>query len=126
MIAPALPDDPVLPDHERIRREEWSAVPEHMKQEIQRLHTNLGHPSTPGMLRLLRRAGAKPDAIAAARVYSCPICANRNTGRHPRPARVSENYSFNQLVLLDTLYVHDSRGNLCSLLNIVCDGTTFQ
>ena len=117
---------PSVPGPEAGRREEWKRVPDDLKKEPVRLHTNLGHPSQAGLLRLLRRAGARPDVLKAASLVRCDVCGSVARAKHPRPARIHDVYDFNGRVLLDTLCIKDANGLTHSMLNIVCDGTTYQ
>ena len=118
-------DDPI-PDTESERRDQWNLVPKSVRDELEKLHANLGHPSTAGMMRLLRRAGALKDVVRAAGLLSCTVCLNFQKIKAARVSRLQEVYEFNVRVLLDTIFIHDVTGSIFVALNIVCDGTTFQ
>lgn len=53
---------------------DWEEKVKKSMEPVQRLHTQLGHPSTVDMLRLLHHGGAHPAAILAARRLQCSIC----------------------------------------------------
>ena len=69
-----------LSKEERARRRRWAAVDPDIRRELRRLHVNLGHVSTVGLLRRLRRAGARPEVIAAAKDLPCDACGDAPTG----------------------------------------------
>ena len=60
------------PETEAERRDQWKLVPKAVRDELEKLHANLGHPSNTGMMRLLRRAGALKDVVRAARLPQLP------------------------------------------------------
>ena len=71
------------------------------KEAVQKLHNNLGHPTTRALVRLLEEGRARKEIIDAAKEYVCPSCA-----RHPgpgtrRPAAMPASREFNQVLGLD-------------------------
>ena len=48
-----------------------------LRQQIKRLHVNLGHAPVDEMLRMLKHAGATPEILGHVRNFSCPICQQR-------------------------------------------------
>ena len=120
-----LHDDPIQ-DTEAERRDQWNLAPKAARDEFEKLHTNLSHPSNAGMMRLLRRAGALKEVARASGLLSCTACLNFQSIKAARVSRLQEVYEFNVRVLLDTIFIHDVVGSIYVALNTVCDGTTFQ
>eukprot|EP00959_Pyramimonas_sp_CCMP1952_P386009 8089763-Pyramimonas_sp.AAC.1 len=50
---------------------------------VERLHKNLGHPSTEVFVRMLTAASAREEVIACAKHYKCASCAERNRASQP-------------------------------------------
>ena len=96
-----------------------------VRRELRRLHVNLGHVSTVGLLRRLRRAGARPEVIAAAKDLPCDACGDAIRAQHPRPTRSPGTYVFNYMLWADILTAYDCHGTPYWFLNVLCDGTGF-
>lgn len=65
-----------------------AGVPEDARQRdllIRRLHQNLNHPAPEVLVRMLRRHGARPEVLEAARAFRCAVCES-NTRPRARPA----------------------------------------
>ena len=84
-----------------------------VKNAVRIVHRNLGHPSSSGLLRVLRLARASPDALLFARCWRCPTCARRaapasapQAHAHDRGAK-----NFGEIVNIDLKQVYDSAGN---------------
>jgi hypothetical protein len=97
-----------------------------IKKEVSRLHSVFGHPPTPRLVSVLRRAGVKDPAVldaAEAVASTCVVCLSH--GRpEPRPRAcipLSLNGEFNLWVALD-LSMFETRWRL----NIICLGTRFM
>ena len=63
--------NPKISSEERQRRKLWSEVAADIRRELRRMHVNLGHISSVGLLRRLRRAHARPEVIAAVNLMPC-------------------------------------------------------
>ena len=96
-----------------------------IRRELRRLHVNLGHVSTVGLLRRLRRAGARPEVIAAAKDLPCDACGDAIRAQHPRPTRLPGKYVFNYMLWADIFTAYDCHGAPYWFLNVLCDGTGF-
>ena len=108
------------------RQARWNSVPANVRKEIERFHVNMGHLSLTGMVRMLRRAGAKPEVLKFVDLFRCQACQDSLRKKHPRPTRYADDYTFNNLVSADVLTVHDINGVPYHMLNIICEGTCFQ
>eukprot|EP00969_Alexandrium_andersonii_P321830 14219699-Alexandrium_andersonii.AAC.1 len=87
----------------------------------------MGHLAVTGMVRMLRRAGAQKEVLKWCEFFKCQACSDVQHAKHPRVSRYGGgNYSFNVSVSVDVFTVHDIVGNPWHMLNIVCEGTTYQ
>ena len=114
-----------LPPQEKERRARWLAVPKEVRQELRRMHVNLGHISAVGLMRRLRRAGARADVIEACKYLPCDACGLAIRRLHPRPTKPPAKFQFNYLVWLDCFVAYDCEQNAYEFVNILCDGTGF-
>ena len=93
---------------------------------VRDLHINFGHPTAVTLQRILRRQGAKPEAIRAAGLMACDSCGESIRRKRPRPVRLPNQYEFNRHLLLDTMFAKDACGTTFGFLNIIDDATGFQ
>ena len=106
---------------------DWLQVPEGIRRALYKFHVGLGHISHVTMMRMLRRAGARPEVIKMVPLMPCGVCGDLLRSRFPRPVRAPHgNYNFNHVIGLDILPVHDVEGLTYRMLNIVCLETLFQ
>ena len=101
-------------------------TPKWLLQVLRRLHTNLGHPSTPTMVRHLTASGASDAAVQAARHLRCKVCLRVQPPREPRPAKPFTPRPFNDRLDLDVLWLHDIRGTVHGYLSQVDDATCYH
>ena len=71
------------------------------KQELVRIHRNLGHPAPLTLASHLKAAGADPKLVDAAKDYECDSCLESTNPRHQRPSKLQELKEFNQVVRID-------------------------
>jgi hypothetical protein len=81
-----------------------------VRREIEKFHVNMGHLSTTGMVRMLRRAGAKAEVLKWAELFKCQACQDTMKAKHPRPTRFADDFAFNIQVSTDVFTVHDIAG----------------
>ena len=94
---------------------------------LQRLHRNLGHPSTEQLIRILRHSKASSEAIECAKTLECTTCLNHRAPSPALPANVPSPLAFNDQIGLDVKYVSGWKVNQrVSCINIVDYGTGFQ
>ena len=118
--------DPVLSTSEVQRRDRWMKVSPDLRKCLRDLHVNFGHPTNVTLQRILRRQGAKQEAIRAVDFLSCDTCGDTLRRKRPKPVRLPSKYVFNAHLQLDVFYAKDASGTNFSFLNIVCDATGFQ
>ena len=94
---------------------------------LQRLHQNLGHPSTEQLVRILRHSKASSEAIECAKTLQCTTCLNHRAPAPALPANVPSPLAFNDQIGLDVKYVSGWKINQrVPCINIVDYGTGFQ
>ena len=120
------PPPPQPPTKEKDRQESWNQVPANVRREIEKFHVNMGHLSTTGMVRMLRRAGAKAEVLKWAELFKCQACQDTMKAKHPRPTRFADDFAFNIQVSTDVFTVHDIAGAPHHMLNLMCEGTCYQ
>eukprot|EP00434_Breviolum_minutum_P038574 symbB.v1.2.034224.t1/scaffold4384.1/size41667/2 len=118
--------EPVLNENEGERRYHWLQVDPDLRKLIRDLHVNFGHCTNVTLQRILRRQGAKIEAIKAAGLLACDACGDSIRRRRPRPVKLPPRYQFNYHLMLDTFYARDGRGLQFAFLNILCEATSFQ
>ena len=92
---------------------------------VQRLHRNLGHPTTEQLLLLLESRGASDQVLQAARDYTCISCQRYRKPNSAAPAAVPTAKDFNQQVQADILWIKDGDVKY-PILSMVDVGTRFQ
>ncbi|CAE7853393.1 RE2, partial [Symbiodinium necroappetens] len=118
--------DPILSVTEADRRKYWLRVDPDLRKCLRDLHVNFGHPTNVTLQRLLRRQGARPEAIRAVDFMSCDSCGETHRRKRPKPVRLPNKYIFNNHLQIDVFYAKDIKGQLFGFLNVVCDATGFQ
>ena len=74
------------------------------KQDLVKLHKNLGHPDPLRLAHHLKEAGAHEHVIEAAKEYVCDACVETSKFRHQRPAKLHDPREFNELLGIDRFY----------------------
>ena len=118
--------EPILNENEGERRYLWLQVDADLRKLVRDLHVNFGHCTNVTLQRILRRQGAKIEAIKAAGLLSCDACGDSIRRRRPRPVKLPPRYQFNYHLMMDTFYARDGRGLQFAFLNIICEATSFQ
>ena len=113
--------------HEVLVAEEESATDEELTQVITRLHKNLGHPSQPELIRLLKHGQVSKRALELAGKFKCSLCESRKPPGVPNPAQVSQVTVFNHKIGIDVKNLTGWKVNQkIKALNIVDYASNFQ
>ena len=80
------------------------------KNDLIRLHNNLGHPAPETLARHLTAAKATTHIVQAAREFVCDACVESTQPRHQHPAKLHEPQEFNDTVRLDSFYWRGQAG----------------
>ena len=92
---------------------------------VQRLHGNLGHPTTTALVEMLESRQASEMVINVARTFQCQACLKYKKPNQAAPASMKTVFRFNQSLQADTMWIK-TRDNKLPVLSIVDEGTKFQ
>ena len=81
-----------------------------VEQLVRRAHNGLGHPSNKRLARILKSAGAKEEAVVAAKQLKCSVCEQHRPVRPARQATPPKELGTNEIVGVDTVYVEHPSG----------------
>ena len=99
----------------------------HQKNDLKRLHANLGHPSPEKLCRLLSEQGADQRVVCAARDYQCDVCVENHRGpKLANPSTIHEHRDFNDVVGCDGAYWKGSMGVTYHFLHFIDESTLFH
>ena len=127
-LQPELPefwDHAMAVDEQRTATRNLVQLMTETKQEavrtVQRLHRNLGHPSTEALVEILESRGASSTVIEAARSYRCVACLRYRKPNKPSPATLKQPKEFGEAVQADVMWIKDG-----AILSMVDLATKYQ
>ena len=85
---------------------------------VQKLHRNLGHPSTKSLVELLQSRNASETLIQVAGSYVCAACQRYRKPNQPAPSSVNTVENFNQKVQSDVFWIKEGGVKYPILSNI--------
>ena len=85
---------------------------------VQKLHRNLGHPSTKSLVELLQSRNASETLIQVAGTYVCAACQRYRKPNQPAPSSVNTVENFNQKVQSDVFWIKEGGVKYPILSNI--------
>ena len=107
------------PDFRRLSAEQ--------KQDLRRLHNNLGHPDPEKFRRFLQERGADEEVLKGAGDMACDTCLeNQPHPKLPHPSHIHENYDFNDLVGMDGAHWSNKHGKTFHFTHYIDEGTLFH
>ena len=118
--------DNIDEDEEQIYKRLPREKPFSLKQLVRRAHEGLGHPGNDKLARILKDAGAHPDAVKIAKELECAVCQQHQKLFAPRAAAPPREWHFNQVVGIDTVWLPTVNNKTRMALNIVCWASRFQ
>lgn len=98
----------------------------HEKQDIVKLHKNLGHPDPMKLSQHLEALGAQPHIVAAAREFVCDACVESTHTKHQRPAQIHDARDFNELVGVDGFYWTGRQGFQVHVFHCIDEASLFH
>ena len=105
----------------------FEALSNQQKNDLRRLHSNLGHPSPEKLCRVLTENGADAQVIAAARDYQCDVCVENKPGPTlPSPSTIHELREFNDCVGCDGVYWKSRAGVVYHFMHFIDEATLFH
>eukprot|EP00435_Cladocopium_sp_Y103_P060955 s399_g22.t1 len=96
------------------------------KQQLKRMHTNLGHPDAQLLGNVLRDQGWSSEAIEGIKDMHCPACFENQRPKISRPSHLSEPKAFNDLVSVDAVQWTSEQGMQFTFYHMIDAGTNFQ
>ena len=117
---------PTLSISEQDRRRKWLELSADIRKCLRDLHVQFRHPTNTTLQRILRRQGARPEAIRGVDFLACDACGESHRRRRPKPVRLPGKYEFNAHIQVNVFYCKDVRAQLFSFLNVICEATGFQ
>ena len=102
------------------------ASPE-VREQIRRLHRNLGHPSAERLASFLKTAHGSEESVRAALDFQCDSCLESRQGfEASRPARIHDDVGFNKIVGIDSATWTNSFGEQFRFTHVIDEGTLFH
>ena len=92
---------------------------------VQKLHRNLGHPSTASLVELLSSRGASPDVLQVAGSYVCAACQRYKKPNQTAPSTLAKSDHFNQRLQADVFWIKDGDKKF-AVLSCVDSATKYQ
>lgn len=98
------------------------------KKMVEKLHKNMGHPSTEAFARALRMARARHEVVRyVKKEFTCELCKEHQKPKPARPTSIPKAYEANQTIGVDIVYMPwTDPTQQVPVLNIVDWGTCFQ
>ena len=96
------------------------------KQQLIKLHKNLGHPDPKTLSAHLKVQGAAEHIVRAASDYVCDACVETQKPHHQRPAKLHSPKEFNDLVGIDGFFWRGKKGFQCYVIHIYDEASGFH
>ena len=80
------------------------------KQQLRRMHVNLGHPDAQLLGNVLRDQGWDSEAIEGIKDMHCPTCYENQKPKISRPSHLGEPKAFNDMVSIDAVQWTSEQG----------------
>ena len=96
------------------------------KQQLIRMHNNLGHPDAQLLGNVLKDQGWPVEAIEGVKDLHCSACHENRKPKIARPSRLSETREFNELITIDGVEWTSAQGSQHYFYHILDSGTNFH
>ena len=96
------------------------------KQDLVKLHKNLGHPDPQKLAVHLETLGAQPHIVAAAREFVCDACVESAHTKHQRPSQIHDAKEFNELLGIDGFYWTGKKGFQTHVFHCIDEASLFH
>jgi hypothetical protein len=90
------------------------------------MHSNLGHPTTQELVKLLLSQGAKSSVISAANSYRCASCVRNKSTAKPNPSKMPHIGQFNDVIQMDIVHITAANGYEFGVLGIIDEATLYH
>ena len=98
----------------------------HQRQQLIRMHNNLGHPDSQLLGNVLKDQGWDQTAIEGIKDMHCPSCVATSRPKIARPSHLSTPREFNELITMDGVEWTSSQSTQYYFYHILDSGTNFQ
>ena len=96
------------------------------KQDLRKLHINLGHPAPNVLAEHLKAQNAAPHVVEAAKDFVCDACVESTGQKAPRPAKLHEPRDFNDLIGMDGFFWTGIRGFQVHVFHCIDEASLFH
>ena len=96
------------------------------KQDLARVHNNLGHPDPNVLAEHLKSLKSPPHIVEAALEYVCDACAESVNRKTRRPAKLHDAKEFNDMVGMDGFFWTGSRGFQVHVVHCIDEASLFH
>ena len=96
------------------------------RQQLARMHHNLGHPDAQILGNVLRDQGWPSEAIEGVKDFHCPSCFEQQRPKIARPSHLTLPRAFNDLVSIDAVTWTSAQGVGYTFYHMIDSGTNFQ
>ena len=96
------------------------------KQQLVKLHKNLGHPDPMVLSAHLKAQGATEHIIRAAQDFVCDACVETQKPHHQRPAKLHPPREFNDVLGIDGFFWKGKGNFQCYVLHIYDEASGFH
>ena len=97
------------------------------REELRRLHVNLGHPDPEKFCRFLVERGAKPAVVEGYKDMCCDTCVEtQNKPKLAQPGRIHSDLDFNDVVGADGAYWRNRSGKVFHFMHFIDEATLFH
>ena len=96
------------------------------KQDLVKLHRNLGHPDPERLAAHLQIQGANSRIVEAAKEFVCDACVESTAFRHQRPAQLHEPKELNDVVGIDGFFWTGKAGFQVMVFHCIDEASLFR
>ena len=121
----SLEEMETVPDRDITFEVDEGTVPKWVQGVLRRLHVNMGHPSNATLVRQWAQVSASL-ALIGVKTLRCTVYKQMQNIKPSPASRVSAGRSFNELVAMDFIYIHDIAGVIHTILSIVEDASHYH
>ena len=121
-----LPPDKISSDSDKHHGPAFMKLNSHQRQQLIRMHNNLGHPDSQLLGNVLKDQGWDQTAIEGIKDMHCPSCVATSRPKIARPSHLSTPREFNELITMDGVEWTSSQGTQYYFYHILDSGTNFQ
>eukprot|EP00435_Cladocopium_sp_Y103_P004696 s6476_g1.t1 len=96
------------------------------KQNLIKIHKNLGHPDPNVLASHLKQNGAADHIVEAAREYICDACVETTKFSHQRPAKLHDPKEFNEILGIDGFFWTGRKGFQVMIFHCIDESSLFH